>query len=79
MKYRKKPIVIEAVQWQGYNLDEVLGLVSMSPLRVALSTVAIPTDAPDCLDINTMEGTLPASPPALILKSLKRRILSLQA
>jgi hypothetical protein len=25
MRYRKKPIVIEAVQWTGTNADEVLG------------------------------------------------------
>ena len=24
MKYRKKPVVIEAVQWYGENLDEVM-------------------------------------------------------
>ena len=24
MKYRKKPVVIEAVQWDGENLDEVM-------------------------------------------------------
>ena len=24
MKYRKKPVVIEAVQWNGENLDEVM-------------------------------------------------------
>lgn len=25
MKYRKKPVVIEAVVWNGENLDEVIG------------------------------------------------------
>lgn len=24
MKYQKKPVVIEAIQWTGYNLDEVM-------------------------------------------------------
>ena len=24
MKYRKKPVVIEAIQWDGENLDEVM-------------------------------------------------------
>ena len=28
MKYRKKPVVIEAVEWTGYNRDEVLALVA---------------------------------------------------
>ena len=26
MKYRKKPVVIEAIQWTNNNLDEVLEL-----------------------------------------------------
>jgi len=25
MKFRKKPIVIEAIQWTGFNVDELLG------------------------------------------------------
>lgn len=28
MKYRKKPIVIEAVQWNGDNLEECLNFMS---------------------------------------------------
>jgi hypothetical protein len=23
MKYKKKPVVIEAIQWNGYNLEEI--------------------------------------------------------
>jgi hypothetical protein len=30
-KYRKKPIVIEAVQWTGENLREVIDLVGLHP------------------------------------------------
>ena len=28
MKYRKKPVVIEAMQWDGKNLDEVIKFCS---------------------------------------------------
>lgn len=28
-KYRKKPIVIEAVQWNGLNLEEIKQLVEV--------------------------------------------------
>lgn len=28
MKYRKKPVVIEAVQWDGSNVDEVLAMAT---------------------------------------------------
>jgi hypothetical protein len=27
MKYRKKPVVIEAVQWDGFNLQEIIDFV----------------------------------------------------
>ena len=30
MKYRKKPVVIEAVQWTGYNLDKIKSFVGDS-------------------------------------------------
>ena len=30
MKYRKKPVVIEAVQWTGLNLEEVKSFVGKS-------------------------------------------------
>ena len=64
--------MIEAVQWKRHNLDEVLGLVSMSPLKVALSTtVQIPVDAPDCLDIKTLEGTMRAMPEDWIIRGIR--------
>lgn len=28
LKYRKKPVVIEAVQWDGYNIEEIQSLES---------------------------------------------------
>jgi hypothetical protein len=31
MKFRKQPVVIEAVQWTGSNLDEVLAFASRQP------------------------------------------------
>lgn len=30
MKYKKKPVVIEAIQWNGYNLEEVKKFTSNS-------------------------------------------------
>ena len=30
MKYRKKPVIIEAVQWTGLNLEEIKSFVSES-------------------------------------------------
>lgn len=30
-KYRKKPVVIEAVQWTGDNLKEIIDLIGLHP------------------------------------------------
>ena len=30
MKYRKKPVVVEAVQWNGFNLEEIKEFVGDS-------------------------------------------------
>lgn len=32
MKYQRKPVVVEAVQWKGNNLEEVLRLFPDTPL-----------------------------------------------
>jgi hypothetical protein len=31
MKYRKKPVVIEAIQWHGNNLQEIIDLIGLHP------------------------------------------------
>ena len=31
MKYRKKPVVIEAIQWVGDNLEEVIAFTGLHP------------------------------------------------
>ena len=31
MKYRKKPVVVEVVQWKGHNLAEVIGFTGLHP------------------------------------------------
>ena len=30
MKYRKKPVVVEAIQWNGFNLEEIKEFVGDS-------------------------------------------------
>lgn len=44
MRYRKKPVEIEAVQWTGENLEEIEGfakgaLVHRGPVNIAISTL----------------------------------------
>ena len=31
MKYRKKPVIIEAIQWNGYNLNEIIDFTGLRP------------------------------------------------
>ena len=53
MRYRKRPVTIDALQWTGANADEVLGfiLAKGSARRVGQSDIAI----------DTLEGTMRAS------------------
>ena len=63
MKYRKKPVVIEAVQWTGDNWIEVskfLGDSYSDPIRNSRD-----------LFIDTLEGTMMANPNDWIIKGIK--------
>ncbi len=61
-KYRKKPVVIEAVQWNGNNVDEVMSFIK----NVAAYNVEFGT-----LDISTLEGTMTASMGDWVIKGVK--------
>ena len=66
MKYRKKPVVIEAVQWDGSNVDEVLGLTLCSgSVRRGLGSQN------SVLFIDTLEGTMRADRNDWIIKGVK--------
>jgi hypothetical protein len=67
-KYRKKPVVIEAVQFTGHNQDEVLHLIYPQMSKVGLEgakTMGLP------VVIETLEGTLTASPGDFIIKGVQ--------
>lgn len=73
-EYRKKPVVIEAVQWTGENLEEVLGWIDFSSLPddgVHVGPGIGHTPALGTLDIPTLEGTMTASPGDWIIKGIK--------
>jgi len=66
MKFRKKPVVIEAVQY--LNTTESITLVSdfaATEIRVDYSV------DPPLLRIHTMEGTMTASPGDWIIRGVK--------
>jgi hypothetical protein len=62
-KYRKKPVVIEAVKWTG-NIAEVFALVGHD-----LPTYGPPHDG--ALRIATLEGDHACLPAAWIIKGIK--------
>jgi hypothetical protein len=73
MKYRKKPVVIDAVQWTGANVDEVAGfMLTKASLRrrdcVGPSGGLMPGGA---LLIETIEGTMTAQPNDWIIKGVQ--------
>ena len=55
MKYRKKPVTIDAVQWNGFNLEQVLTLADAVPYERPLS---LDVDDAHVLLIPTLEGTM---------------------
>ena len=60
-RYRKRPVVIDACQWTGDNLSEVLTFVGETRL---------PCDNEDRLYITTLEGGLWASVGDFIIRGL---------
>ena len=67
MRFRKKPVVIEAIQWVGGNkcLDQIRAF--MKPNYPARGTESYP----DCLIIYTLEGNHRANVGDWIIKGVK--------
>lgn len=63
MKFRKKPVVIEAVQWQN-NIDEIKEFTSVNVSRGKADTLMIPT----------LEGLMMASLGDWIIKGIQGEI-----
>lgn len=71
MKYRKKPIVIDAVQWNGSNLEEVASLGGASEYQQEFLS--------DDLSIVTLEGTMTANKGDWIIKGVKGELYPCKA
>ncbi len=63
MKYRKKPIVIEAIQWTGKNIDEVLRFMPKVDIGQKHQE--------EELTIITLEGNMTTSKGDWIIKGVK--------
>lgn len=73
MKYRKKPIIIEAVKWTGYNLEEVKKFVGNSLIyNICTSAYEVGKGVPYvCMKIKTLEGDMTVSVGDYIIKGAK--------
>jgi hypothetical protein len=66
MKYRKKPVVIEAVQWTGENSDEIEEFTSWESRQWVVSDKGVLS-----LYINTLEGQFRADVGDFIIRGVK--------
>ena len=73
MKYRKKPVVIEAIQWDGLNFNDILkftgsGNIKLEEIRKPDADMRIPGSY--VLTIRTLEGVMEASKGDYIIKGV---------
>jgi len=72
MKFRKKPVVVEAVQWTGDNLTEVIKFTGRHPSAAHWTEEELEaTVKAKGLKIFTLEGPLYASVGDWIIKGVK--------
>ena len=73
MKYRKKPVVIEAVQWNGLNLEEIKEFVGDSLIyEISDAAWKVGKGAPAVsMGIKTLEGTHICSKGDYIIKGVQ--------
>jgi hypothetical protein len=62
-RYTKKPVTIEALQWTGNNIDEVVEFCNVCYLK--------PVDGKEQLQILTLEGPMTASEGDMIIKGIQ--------
>lgn len=73
MKYRKKPVVIDAIQWTGLNPNEIKEFVGKKLIIVyyAAAYKAGATGIITNLTIHTLEGDMKADAGDYIIKGVK--------
>ena len=73
MKYRKKPVVIEAVQWNGNNLEEIKGFAGDSLIYEIFDAAwKVGKGAPVVyMEIETLEGNHKCTEGDYIIKGVQ--------
>jgi hypothetical protein len=70
-QYRKRPVVIEAIQWTGDNILDVMTFMSpQEPVYVNNLSHMKFTNADDLVGIQTLEGLMVASKGDWIIKGV---------
>ena len=74
MKYRKKPVVVEAIQWDGLNLEEIKAFVGESLIYDIIDTAwQVGKGAPHVnMKIKTLEGDHECTKGDYIIKGVSR-------
>lgn len=72
-KYRKKPVIVEAVKWTGLNLEEIKNFVDESLLYNICDGAWEVGEAPVVVDmqIRTLEGNMSVSVGDYIIKGVQ--------
>lgn len=69
--YRKKPVVIEALQWDGADYDALAGFLGPEMYSHVGFSSSAPGQAPSSVQITTLEGIMSASPGDWIIRGVK--------
>ena len=64
MKYRKKPVIIEAIQWTGLNKEEIDIFSNFEIIEATIAGIQM-------LEIYTLEGVMKAHVGDYIIKGVK--------
>lgn len=64
-KYRKKPVVIEAIQLTDHNINEVVDFIGLSNIETVLGT---------SVGIRTLEGVMRADRNDYIIKGIQGEV-----
>lgn len=81
MRYRKKPVVVEAIQWNGLNLEEIKEFVGDSLIyNISDAAWKVGKDAPTVhIKIKTLEGTMIANTGDYVIRGVNGEIYPCRA
>ncbi|MGI9250208.1 MAG: hypothetical protein ACR2PR_03295 [Pseudohongiellaceae bacterium] len=65
MKYRKKPVVVEAIEYDGQNVEEIRAFIGLVEVTLKTSNEGFQFMIP------TLEGDMAASPGDMIIKGVQ--------